>query len=209
MGTGSPAAHLCDVSPDCQYTRIPVHNRSVKKIKGIIVLLTLTLLLTPGVTDWNDDLWYGTGLTDDRLPRNHYLAGYNPGLGGIDFEFEGSHEGLPPLLLHHHHPHPTPPIKLPQLKLRPLSQGLDLSRMLNVMHHLLNMKNAKLMRDCWLCLPIQKPQLIAILISVINTTRGNQSQFYPTREPRLVGVHMPLTAPWCIQSFGKWFRWLT
>ena len=72
MGTGSPATHLCDVSPDCQCTRIPVHNGSVKRIKGIIVMLTFSLLLTPGATDWGNDLWDGTGLTDayQCLPAN-------------------------------------------------------------------------------------------------------------------------------------------
>lgn len=72
MGTGSLAAHLCDVSLDFQYTRIPIHNGSVKRIKGIIVLLTFILLLTPGMTDWDYDLWDGTGLTDayQCLPAN-------------------------------------------------------------------------------------------------------------------------------------------
>lgn len=37
-----------------------------------MVLLTFILLLTPGMTDWDYDLWDGTGLTDayQCLPAN-------------------------------------------------------------------------------------------------------------------------------------------
>lgn len=132
------------------------------------------------MTDWDDNLWDGMELTHNRAPGNHYPASYHLGPGGLDFEFEEYMGGLC-------HPQPH---KATRLKLSPPSQVPGLGQMPNA-------------RDYWLWLPIQKPQPTAVPTSVISTTRGSQSQFDPTQEPRLIGVHMPFKAPWGIQSLGK------
>lgn len=81
-----------------------------------------------------------------------------------------------------------PPDKATGLKLSPPSQGPGLGQVLNA-------------RDCWLWLPIQKPQPTAVPMSVLSAAREGKASWI--QEPRPIGVCMPLRALRCLQSLGK------
>lgn len=81
-----------------------------------------------------------------------------------------------------------PPDKATGLKLSPPSQGPGLGQVLNA-------------GDCWLWLPIQKPQPTAVPMSVLSAAREGKASWI--QEPRPIGVCMPLRALRCLQSLGK------